>query len=182
MKSLDLSDKVFGMLKVIGFSHNYHRHRYWLCKCECGKEKVIAQDPLVIGRVISCGCSKKRIQNKHKSWTGYGEISGQYYNKIKVKALSRKQKRRFDVSIEYLWELFLKQERKCALTNLPLAFGSLKLKQNQTASLDRIDSSNGYIIGNVQWVHKDINWMKNDFDQEKFIEYCLLVAKKFNNY
>jgi hypothetical protein len=41
-----------------------------------------------------------------------------------------------------------------------------------TASLDRIDSSKGYIIGNVQWAHKMVNRMKNDMPQEEFIEFC----------
>mgnify|MGYP007044016634 CR=1 FL=1 len=46
-----------------------------------------------------------------------------------------------------------------------------------TASLDRIDSSKGYIEGNVQWVHKDINWMKQDFNEEYFIFLCSEITK-----
>ena len=45
-----------------------------------------------------------------------------------------------------------------------------------TASLDRIDSSKGYVIGNVQWVHKDINIMKNKFDNQYFIDMCKKIA------
>ena len=48
----------------------------------------------------------------------------------------------------------------------------------KTASLDRIDSNKGYTKDNVQFVHKDINWMKQDFEQNKFIEYCKKVANK----
>lgn len=77
-----------------------------------------------------------------------------------------------------MWRLFLKQERKCALTDLLLTFEKQK-RGEKTASLDRIDSSKGYVNGNVQWVHKDINWMKNRFSQERFIEMCKLVAKKY---
>jgi hypothetical protein len=44
-----------------------------------------------------------------------------------------------------------------------------------TASLDRIDSSKGYFKGNVQWIHKDLNVMKMDLTEEKFIDYCKLV-------
>jgi hypothetical protein len=47
-----------------------------------------------------------------------------------------------------------------------------------TASLDRIDSSKGYIVGNVQWVHKDINFMKFTFSESRFIDLC----KKVVNY
>jgi hypothetical protein len=43
--------------------------------------------------------------------------------------------------------------------------------------LDRIDSSKGYIVGNVQWVHKHVNVMKNIFSQEMFIFICNQVSK-----
>ena len=41
-----------------------------------------------------------------------------------------------------------------------------------TASLDRIDSKKGYIEGNIQWVHKDINRMKWAFNEDYFIKLC----------
>lgn len=45
-----------------------------------------------------------------------------------------------------------------------------------SASLDRIDSKKSYTVDNVQWVHKDVNWMKNKFDQDYFIEMCGRIA------
>lgn len=44
-----------------------------------------------------------------------------------------------------------------------------------TASLDRIDSRHGYIPGNIQWLHKDINVMKWDHTTGRFIELCGMV-------
>lgn len=49
--------------------------------------------------------------------------------------------------------------------------------QSKTASLDRIDSSLGYIEGNVQWINKEINYMKMDLPQDKFIEWCEKIYK-----
>jgi len=49
--------------------------------------------------------------------------------------------------------------------------------KQQTASLDRIDSSKGYIEGNVQWVHRKINMMKQSYTQEEFIELCQAVVR-----
>jgi hypothetical protein len=46
-----------------------------------------------------------------------------------------------------------------------------------TASLDRIDSSKGYVIDNVQWLHRDINMMKQRFSQEYFINICKHIAE-----
>ena len=46
-----------------------------------------------------------------------------------------------------------------------------------TASLDRIDSTKGYVENNVQWTLKKINIMKNVFSQKEFIYLCNKVSK-----
>lgn len=50
---------------------------------------------------------------------------------------------------------------------------------NDTASLDRKDSSKGYTKDNIQWVHSMVNMSKNKYDQNKFIDMCIAVANKF---
>ncbi len=45
-----------------------------------------------------------------------------------------------------------------------------------TASLDRIDSSRGYTLDNIQWVHKDLNKMKTNYPNDYFIKMCKYVA------
>ena len=95
--------------------------------------------------------------------------------------MQKKRNHKFSISIQYAWNLFLKQKRKCALTGMDLVFGkSMKEVESgaTTASLDRIDNKLGYIKGNVHWVHKDINFMKQGFDLNYFIEMCSMVAKK----
>lgn len=47
--------------------------------------------------------------------------------------------------------------------------------------LDRIDSSKGYIEGNVQWVHKDVNMMKQNYSQKYFIEMCKKIYETNKN-
>jgi hypothetical protein len=49
---------------------------------------------------------------------------------------------------------------------------------DQTASLDRIDSSKGYEIDNIQWVHVMVNMCKNKYPQDKFVEMCKAIASK----
>ena len=53
--------------------------------------------------------------------------------------------------------------------------------QKTTASLDRIDSNKGYVEGNVQWVHVDVNYMKLDYDQDYYINICRLIAKRMGD-
>ena len=109
---------------------------------------------------------------------GHEEISGAYWNRVKIGAKNRNHE--FDITIQHIWELYIKQNRKCFLSGLDIGFIDIwdsKLLHNQTASLDRIDNDKGYIIGNVQWLHKDINRLKHTFTQSDFIKYCKLVAR-----
>jgi peroxiredoxin family protein len=52
-----------------------------------------------------------------------------------------------------------------------------------TASLDRKDSSKGYTKDNIQWIHKDLQKMKMDMPEDKFINWCNLIIenRKKNN-
>lgn len=53
-----------------------------------------------------------------------------------------------------------------------------RMENIQTASIDRIDNSKGYIVGNVQWVHKQVNFMKGTMKQKEFIKFCKLISSK----
>ena len=173
----DISGQRFGQLTVLSF-HSKTRtgQSRWLCECSCGKQKDILGLHLLAGRIISCGCRVPKGK-EHKSWTGHEELSGQEYGSIRRGANGSKGRPplEFQVSQQYLWELFLKQDRKCALSGVPIYLRK-RWKESGTASLDRIDSSLGYIEGNVQWVHKDVNLMKNKLDQTYFIEMCKSIA------
>ena len=132
------------------------------------------------GNTMSCGCISKESGQKHFNFKGVGEIHQNTFNKYKRSANLRgsksyREKIEFSITIEFVWELFLKQNRKCALSGLPIEFGR-RASDPSTASLDRIDSSKGYTENNVQWVHKDINYMKRTYNQDYFKSLCTAVA------
>lgn len=127
-----------------------------------------------------------RIARRKLIWEPYEEIPGPFWQSVVNGAKRRKIE--FNLTIEDAWDLFIRQDRKCALSGIKIKFeryafvresGKSRWNQNQTASLDRIDSTLGYIKGNVQWVHKDINLMKSDLNQEQFIKYCRLIASHY---
>jgi len=119
--------------------------------------------------------TENRIRKNCVSWAGYGELSGEYFNNIKYGAIARNLE--FNITIEQIWELFLKQNRKCILSGVGLKFNSYSRVNDGTASLDRIDSSKGYIEGNVQWVHKAVNYMKWDKTDKDFIKWCDIISE-----
>lgn len=175
MQFVDLTNQIFNKLTVIRRTENTRSGMTrWLCRCECGNDTIVASKHLKSGRTKSCGCEIKSGHD-HKQWTGFGEISGDLWNTIVRHSLSRGGVP-IKIDKEYAWNLFKTQNGLCALSGVPIYF-SKRNADKRTASLDRINSSLGYIPGNVQWVHKDVNKMKNQFDQSYFIDMCKNIAR-----
>jgi len=169
--------KRFGRLVVVSYAGVRSKQcpvSLWTCKCDCGTEKVVRSDLLKRGLTKSCGCLYARKGLESPLWNGIGDISKTVLTRIKQDAKTRKIP--FDLTLEYLWELYLKQNKKCALTGDDICFGAFAKDNSRTASLDRIDSSFGYVTGNVQWVHKTVNFAKQSLSQKEFIALCHRVA------
>lgn len=161
-------------------------HRYvHRVKCPaCAAEKVIRQkNHLSDTKCRSCNnIARNRASfGKHK---GVGKLTRTFYGYFK--SVARRRGIPFEVTIEELEALFTAQGEKCALTGIPLAFpigtgygGSLT--DEHSPSLDRVDSTKPYVLGNVQWVHKVVNIMKNSLGQDQFIGLCHKVAEQHAN-
>lgn len=143
---------------------------HWLCQCDCGNlTKVRAAALLSQNPPRSCGCARAA----NWEWV----IPPYFWNLIKTKAVRRGID--FDVSKKFVEQMFLSQNKKCALSGLDIGFARRREVSRTTASLDRICSSLGYTENNVQWIHKDLNRMKNVYTNEQFIGWCELVANNF---
>jgi hypothetical protein len=84
----------------------------------------------------------------------------------------------FNLFPDDLLELWKKQDGKCAYTGLPMTASS---NQFHTVSLDRIDSSKGYVVDNIQLICAVVNKMKMDLKEETFIHFCHLVSQQNKN-
>ena len=147
----------------------------WLCKCSCGNEKVVRHTDLINGKTKKCHKDKGPSSKNYK---GTKEISGTYINRIKKGAKSRSLA--FTVTKEDLHNLAEKQKFCCALTGEKLIFPYYRLTADKhNASLDRIDSSKGYIVGNVQWITIDANLGKQQLSQSEFINLCMKVSMNY---
>lgn len=129
--------------------------------------------------------TRKFVRANHR-WTfnGVGQISGTLMTYLKRKAKERNLV--FEVTAQQLWDLFLEQQGKCALSGVQLVISTTINKQQNldrremTASLDRKDNSKGYTIDNVQWIHKTVNLMRRQYTIEEYIKWCALVANHAN--
>lgn len=165
----------FGKLVVVSFDNrNLRGQTFWKCKCDCGKEKVVRGDHLLNTATKSCGCNNQGA--RHHKWKGCGEIGGWTWNNYRIGAKRRKIP--FKVTIEEMWNKFLTQDRKCALSGVELFFSPIQGSGPKTnASMDRIDPLKGYTVDNVQWVTKDVNFAKRILTQTQFLELCKRVTE-----
>ena len=77
-----------------------------------------------------------------------------------------------EISADYLYNLFKKQERKCSLSGVPL---SLEKDHPHCLSLDQIEPGVGYVEGNIQWLSWYINRAKGEMPTDVFLSMCETV-------
>lgn len=169
---------VFGRLTVldefISAKHGVNELKKWKCRCKCGREVFINQSYLLHAKVTSCGCWTKRENGTEHipNWFFYILLEGAKIRNIPV-----------EIDINDLENQLIKQNFKCALTNLPLIirYGPKKESRKKcNASVDRTDNTKPYTKDNIQFLHVSVNLMKSSFTQEYFVYLCHLISQNTN--
>ena len=83
----------------------------------------------------------------------------------------KKRNKDIEISIEDLKIVWDDQNGVCPFSGIKLELNRPK-NRIYSASLDRIDSSKGYIKNNIRWVSRPINLMKNDMLDSEVWELC----------
>lgn len=155
--------------ELVAYCGIQRKEHVWKWTCQrCSR----INGPMSLGSITAAqgwGCLDCMVGENHPSWRGHGEIPRTVLSQYQAGALARGLA--WDVSAEYLSELWSEQRGRCAYTGWELQF-----REPRTASLNRIDSSRGYEIGNVQWVHVDINQMKWTLSDSSFRKLCQAVV------
>lgn len=96
---------------------------------------------------------------------------------------ARMKGRECSLTLEDLKQLWERQGGQCVYTGWELenpltTNGWLRRDRHpRRASLDRIDSTQGYRLGNVQFVSVMANYAKRDFEEKQLWEFCAAVVK-----
>lgn len=80
----DLTGQRFGMLTVINRVENKGKQIRYLCKCDCGNEKIFYSTNLKRGLSTSCGCFRK----EKLSQLYFQDLTGQTFGKLTVESLN----------------------------------------------------------------------------------------------
>ena len=178
---IDITGQTFGKWAVIKRDVDRkttptNQNVYWWCKCECGTERSVMGMTLKNGRSTQC---RRCWELGHKH-----NLNARVWNRM----LRNAKLREIVVDLgdvkeakNFLYEmLHTRQNDRCALSGLPISISNTTrgdMHGETTASIDRKDSNKGYTRDNVQWVHKDVNQMKMDFEEAEFIDLCKTIAR-----
>lgn len=108
---------------------------------------------------------KKKIFAKGAFYQNLYEQMGNRSRSIRKRAKYAYKDMPFDLDNGYLIDIFPKNY-KCPYTGLKMSFGD-GIHSPNTATVDRIDTTKGYIRGNVEWISMHANRLKSNMTYEK---------------
>ena len=123
---------------------------------------------------------KKTWGNEKLQFTAFKRTKSvrAYITYLRSKAIKRKSE---CVSIDDLEQIWNNQNGKCALTDWEMTMILGKGNVTTNASIDRIDSSKGYIKDNIQFVCRVVNVFKSDATEELLYKMCDAIVKNKKN-
>lgn len=149
-------------------------HIKYKVQCKCGTTKWTQANELINpNHNFKCAkcAAKERGAIQAKRNGKVGELTLTRFTKLQRSA--EKRNIEFLVSLEYLSNLYESQNHICAITGR-------QINSIDDASLDRIDSSKGYIKGNVQWTTYQANVSKHIMTMEELYQFCKDVLNYAN--
>ena len=183
---VDLTGNIVGRWTVIKLVRREAggKAHWWLCRCTCGQERAVRGSSLRAGRSTSCGCAQidavRKLDQAERPGLMSLRVPDLYYRAIAHGAARRRLE--FNLDHQGIQALLESQGGRCALSGLPISFDWTRgakgtLARSTTASLGRIRSAEGYIEGNVHWLHKDVCFMKQRYGQGYLINLCTRIAE-----
>lgn len=111
----------------------------------------------------------RNYENSYRESTPYRFLSHKFTHLKKERHRNKKAPRYVNkITKDHLFALWDKQEGRCAITKKQMVY---KRRSLYTVSIDRIDSTIGYIEGNVQLVCQAINLAKSTYSNDEIIAF-----------
>lgn len=143
----NLTNQKFGYLTAICLDSQKSTkdHKYWICRCDCGKTRSLQTSQLTSGKVTSCGCQNPRAK-KHSIIKGHRRLYSIYSSMIarchNPKSTSYKYYGGKGIAVCDEWKNSFENFSKWSDLN----------GYNDTLSIDRKDNSKGYCPSNCRWI------------------------------
>lgn len=143
-------------------------HYCWNCKKKYNPKTVTQRtcSKKCLDKIKEKKTKIKKPKNMNESI--FKKLKRKYHN-IKAKAFQRKLE--FSLNIQDLIDLWMQQNGKCAYTGKKLVFTNTEHSPFQL-SIDRINSSKGYVKGNIVMCSYWINNAKSTFAIQRLTDLC----------
>lgn len=179
----------YGRLLVIKHAGKDHRNKHlWLCKCDCGNEKVVVSDNLSSGKSNSCGCLKVEfLANSAFQFRGI-ENREDAVLKVQYSHLKRRHKKIDSknkiIDFKVFKNLSKSNCKYCGLEyskeiedRLSERSDGKKLSDNiiKINGIDRVDSNIGYTKDNSVPCCKYCNFAKHTMSEDNFYKWVRMV-------
>jgi len=195
-KRIDLhTGQKFGRLSIIEKTNKIGPNwkHYYLCKCDCGNFKEIAKSDLLYKVTISCGCFRKEFMLSPEGEASNGHLYCRCRSSAKYRGIL------FDITREQHKNLINQNCYYCGSEPVPfnayLKKDGTKHKKNGIEysqeiierawivanTIDRIDSSKGYLLDNCVPSCWPCNEMKSDRSVKDFLQQITKILEYQSN-
>jgi hypothetical protein len=176
-KLIDLTGQKFGRLIVIKkVDSNMWHHPRWLCRCDCGKEKIMQGANLRNGKTKSCGClHKEAIGKRVRLNLGIASMKAAmkvYKNSAKIRGYN------FNLTEKQFVEITKRDCYYCGAKPNNISYQNKYYGDYIYNGIDRIDSMKGYILDNVVSCCKICNYAKRSMTTQEFKDWIKRVYNK----
>jgi hypothetical protein len=133
-----------------------------------------------IAREYTAANKDKRAEAKKKHREKYyGTIK--YHVQQKISAWRKASAVQSDLTVDYLIDLYNRQNGLCYYSGEKMIFGWIDGKVNHNSlSLDKLDPSKGYVQGNVRWCTYLANTMKQDLTEQEFYSHIRSILNVYD--
>lgn len=180
----DYTGKKFGRWTLLEFVERKNNRTLWRCQCDCGTIRNVALQDMQNGVSMSCGCLRseitiernkntKRLQNRKGIITVYNIIYRQYKSAAKNKNII------FNLSLNQLIEIISQPCVYCGKNDIRK--NHYTGEEFSLNGIDRINSNEGYYIGNVQPCCSICNYAKRTMPEVEFISWIISVYNHYIN-
>jgi len=191
MKRKDCIGQTFGFLTILEVLPNDKVK----CQCSCGTLRLFNWKDIRRGRTKGCGCRRNtpelRVLAKERAIQfqkegilnrGYIRKDAKCPFKYILRMLNRPNRKPCNLTIEDLKEVWEETHGVCPYTKIKLILPIGSTNPNpaisyKMASVDRIDSSKGYLKGNIQYVSRNINLAKGILSHQQMLDFINLIKK-----
>ena len=169
---IDLTGQRFGRLTIIKKNSSNKRGIYWLCKCDCGIEKVIYSGDIRQGKTKSCGCLRKEGRRLSPGLSSMRQSICQY------KANAKKRGCIWELTEEQFAEI---TQQDCFYCGTPPSnVVGQRTTNNGTYTyngIDRVNNSKGYTIDNIVPCCRICNAAKSKRNSQEYKDW---IEKSYN--